>query len=69
MFNKISNYIFSALPERDPEIRGLSSNYAVGENVTANCTAWPSIPIANMHWSINGKTVRIFFFSLLTIYI
>lgn len=49
---------FSALPERGPEITGLSSHYAVGENVTANCTAWPSVPKASLHWTINGKSVK-----------
>nr|KAF7402183.1 hypothetical protein H0235_015519 [Vespula pensylvanica] len=47
----------TALPERGPEITGLSEHYAVGENVTANCTAWPSIPKADLRWTINGETV------------
>ncbi|KAF7989722.1 hypothetical protein HCN44_008396 [Aphidius gifuensis] len=54
---KTGNFTVISLPERGPEIKGLSSHYAVGENVTANCTAWPSIPKANLHWSINGKPV------------
>ncbi|TGZ31817.1 hypothetical protein DBV15_06910, partial [Temnothorax longispinosus] len=46
------------LPERGPEITGLSSHYAVGENVTANCSAWPSVPKANLRWTINGEPVK-----------
>ncbi|KYM82054.1 hypothetical protein ALC53_07461 [Atta colombica] len=45
-------------PERGPEITGLSLHYAVGENVTANCTAWPSVPKANLRWTINGEPVK-----------
>lgn len=48
----------AVLPERGPEITGLSSHYAVGENVTANCTSWPSVPKANLHWTINGNVVK-----------
>ncbi|KAL2735066.1 hypothetical protein V1477_013322, partial [Vespula maculifrons] len=51
-------FTFPALPERGPEITGLSEHYAVGENVTANCTAWPSIPKADLRWTINGETVK-----------
>ncbi|XP_043282202.1 uncharacterized protein [Venturia canescens] len=54
---KTGNLTVIALPERGPEITGLSSHYAVGENVTANCSAWPSVPKANLHWTINGKPV------------
>lgn len=46
-------------PERGPEITGLSSHYAVGENVTANCSAWPSVPKANLRWTINGEPVSL----------
>lgn len=47
------------MPERGPEITGLSSShYAVGENVTANCTVWPSVPKAALRWLINGKPVK-----------
>ncbi|KAG7198281.1 hypothetical protein KM043_005684 [Ampulex compressa] len=52
-----ANLTVIALPERGPEITGLSSHYAVGENVTANCTAWPSVPKANLRWTINGEPV------------
>ncbi|KAH0951269.1 hypothetical protein HN011_012347, partial [Eciton burchellii] len=45
-------------PERGPEITGLSSHYAVNENVTANCTSWPSVPKANLRWTINGESVK-----------
>ncbi|XP_047365339.1 uncharacterized protein LOC124955237 isoform X1 [Vespa velutina] len=56
-FHKTANLTVIALPERGPEITGLTSHYAVGENVTANCTAWPSIPKADLRWTINGETV------------
>ncbi|XP_018348379.1 PREDICTED: uncharacterized protein LOC108752201 [Trachymyrmex septentrionalis] len=46
-------------PERGPEITGLSLHYAVGENVTANCTAWPSVPKANLRWTINGEPISL----------
>ncbi|KAL0121583.1 hypothetical protein PUN28_006836 [Cardiocondyla obscurior] len=46
-------------PERGPEITGLSSHYAVGENVTANCSAWPSVPKANLRWTINDEPVSL----------
>ncbi|XP_020285412.1 uncharacterized protein LOC109855503 [Pseudomyrmex gracilis] len=36
----------------------MSTHYAVGENVTANCTAWPSVPKANLRWTINDEPVR-----------
>ncbi|XP_020706836.1 uncharacterized protein LOC105683952 [Athalia rosae] len=52
-----ANLTVVALPERPPEITGLSSQYAVGENVTANCTTWPSHPRASMSWTINGEPV------------
>ncbi|XP_014468643.1 PREDICTED: uncharacterized protein LOC106741318 [Dinoponera quadriceps] len=52
-----ANLTVISLPERGPEITGLSSHYAVGENVTANCTAWPSVPKANLRWTINGEPV------------
>jgi len=51
-------FTFAAPPEKGPEIIGLSSHYAVGENVTANCTAWPSVPKANLRWTINGELVK-----------
>ncbi|XP_050450195.1 uncharacterized protein LOC126850846 [Cataglyphis hispanica] len=44
-------------PTNNPEITGLSQNYAVGENVTATCIAWPSVPKANLHWTINDDPV------------
>ncbi|XP_043488992.1 uncharacterized protein LOC122515661 [Polistes fuscatus] len=56
-FVKTANLTVVSLPERGPEITGLSSHYAVGENVTANCTAWPSIPKADLRWTINGEAV------------
>ncbi|XP_032688869.1 uncharacterized protein LOC116852523 [Odontomachus brunneus] len=52
-----ANLTVILLPERGPEITGLSSHYAVGENVTANCTAWPSVPKANLRWTINDEPV------------
>ncbi|XP_011345880.1 uncharacterized protein LOC105284227 [Ooceraea biroi] len=52
-----ANLTVISLPERGPEITGLSSHYAVGENVTANCTSWPSVPKANLRWTINGEPV------------
>lgn len=52
-----ANLTVILLPERGPEITGLSLHYAVGENVTANCTAWPSVPKANLHWTINDDLV------------
>ncbi|XP_071643310.1 uncharacterized protein [Temnothorax longispinosus] len=52
-----ANLTVISLPERGPEITGLSSHYAVGENVTANCSAWPSVPKANLRWTINGEPV------------
>ncbi|XP_063992475.1 uncharacterized protein LOC135170507 isoform X2 [Diachasmimorpha longicaudata] len=54
---KTGNLTVISLPKLGPEITGLSSHYAVGENVTANCTAWPSIPRADLHWTINGILV------------
>ncbi|XP_034942336.1 uncharacterized protein [Chelonus insularis] len=54
---KTGNLSVISLPKRKPEITGLSSHYAVGENITGNCTAWPSEPPANIHWTINGKKV------------
>ncbi|EZA49961.1 hypothetical protein X777_11449, partial [Ooceraea biroi] len=53
-----ANLTVISLPERGPEITGLSSHYAVGENVTANCTSWPSVPKANLRWTINGEPVK-----------
>lgn len=44
-------------PERNPEINGLVGEYTTGENITANCTAFASIPKAKMHWTINGERV------------
>ncbi|XP_036146848.1 uncharacterized protein LOC105833168 [Monomorium pharaonis] len=52
-----ANLTVISLPERGPEITGLSMQYAVGENVTANCSAWPSVPKANLRWTINGEPV------------
>ncbi|XP_058796522.1 uncharacterized protein LOC131667239 isoform X2 [Phymastichus coffea] len=46
-----------SLPSQGPEIRGLGTQYALGENVTANCTAWPSVPQAKLHWTVNNKEV------------
>ena len=56
---KFQNFI-PVPPERDPEIVGLSHHYALGENITANCTAWPSIPQAKIHWTINKEKVIYF---------
>ncbi|KYM95798.1 hypothetical protein ALC62_13549, partial [Cyphomyrmex costatus] len=53
-----SRSLLAAPPQRGPEITGLSMHYAVGENVTANCTAWPSVPKANLRWTINGEPVK-----------
>ncbi|CAB0040077.1 unnamed protein product, partial [Trichogramma brassicae] len=47
---------FHALPKQGPQITGLTQQYALGENVTANCTAWPSVPKAQLKWTINNKT-------------
>lgn len=47
----------AALPSQGPEISGVTPYYAPGENVTANCTAWPSVPKAKLYWTINNKTV------------
>ncbi|XP_072757221.1 uncharacterized protein [Anoplolepis gracilipes] len=44
-------------PESGPEITGLSLHYAVGENVTATCIAWPSVPKANLQWNINDEPI------------
>ncbi|XP_011870339.1 PREDICTED: uncharacterized protein LOC105563385 [Vollenhovia emeryi] len=52
-----ANLTVISLPKRGPEITGLSLQYAVGENVTANCSAWPSVPKANLRWTINGDPV------------
>lgn len=52
----------SVFPEKGPEIIGLSSHYAVGENVTAKCTSSPSVPKANLRWTINGDPVKYFSF-------
>ncbi|CAL1688866.1 unnamed protein product [Lasius platythorax] len=52
-----ANLTVILLPDRGPEITGLSPYYAVNENVTANCTAWPSVPKANLHWTINDDPV------------
>ncbi|XP_054000172.1 uncharacterized protein LOC128887828 isoform X1 [Hylaeus anthracinus] len=55
---RTANLTVIALPERGPEITGLSSShYAVGEDVTANCTVWPSVPKAALRWVINGKPI------------
>ncbi|XP_076620224.1 uncharacterized protein LOC143341282 isoform X2 [Colletes latitarsis] len=55
---RTGNLTVIAMPERGPEITGLSpSYYAVGENVTANCTVWPSVPKAALRWVINGKPI------------
>ncbi|XP_066582263.1 uncharacterized protein [Prorops nasuta] len=56
-YYQTANLTVISLPEREPEITGLSSHYAVGENVTANCTAWPSVPKANLRWTINNEPV------------
>ena len=61
--NKIT--FFSVLPQQhDPDIVGLGSNYAVGENVTANCSSWPSVPKAKLHWTVNGEPVIAYFLAL-----
>ncbi|XP_076548546.1 uncharacterized protein LOC143306091 [Osmia lignaria lignaria] len=53
-----ANLTVIALPERGPEITGLSSYYTIGDNVTANCTVWPSIPKAVViRWLVNGKPI------------
>ncbi|XP_025269151.1 uncharacterized protein LOC105250461 [Camponotus floridanus] len=44
-------------PDNGPEITGLSLHYAIGENVTAKCISWPSMPKANLHWTINDDPV------------
>ncbi|KAL7290071.1 hypothetical protein TKK_0015799 [Trichogramma kaykai] len=49
--------ISKTLPKQGPQITGLTQQYALGENVTANCTAWPSVPKAQLKWTINNKTV------------
>lgn len=54
-----ANLTVISLPKRGPEITGLSVHYAVGENVTANCSAWPSVPKANLRWTINGEPVSL----------
>ncbi|KAJ8664919.1 hypothetical protein QAD02_006581, partial [Eretmocerus hayati] len=51
-----ANLSIIQLPKQGPEITGLSSFYAVGENVTANCSALPSVPQARLQWFINGKS-------------
>uniref|UniRef100_A0ABD2W9S6 Ig-like domain-containing protein n=1 Tax=Trichogramma kaykai TaxID=54128 RepID=A0ABD2W9S6_9HYME len=51
------NLTVIALPKQGPQITGLTQQYALGENVTANCTAWPSVPKAQLKWTINNKTV------------
>ncbi|XP_014209836.1 V-set and immunoglobulin domain-containing protein 2-like [Copidosoma floridanum] len=50
----MDNLTVIVLPNHEPEITGLGSQYAVGENLTANCTAWPSVPKAVITWVING---------------
>lgn len=52
-----ANLTVILLPVGGPEIRGLSPDYAIGENVTATCMAWPSVPKANLHWTINDVPV------------
>ncbi|XP_046620159.1 uncharacterized protein LOC124305127 isoform X2 [Neodiprion virginianus] len=54
---KLANLTVVSLPERKPDITGLYSHYAVGANVTANCTSWPSKPPASISWTVNGEPV------------
>ncbi|XP_008545385.1 uncharacterized protein LOC103569706 [Microplitis demolitor] len=46
-----------SLPIHGPEIIGLPLYYEVGKNITANCSAWPSVPRAKLYWTINDKPV------------
>ncbi|XP_033214732.1 uncharacterized protein LOC117171484 [Belonocnema kinseyi] len=54
-----ANLTVIAPPGGNPVIVGLIGEYTIGENITANCTAYPSIPKAKMHWTINGETVTL----------
>ncbi|XP_024943208.1 hemicentin-1 isoform X2 [Cephus cinctus] len=56
---RTANLTVIAVPERGPEITGLASHYAVGENVTANCTAWPSVPKAKIYWTVNDDLTQL----------
>ena len=49
--------INAALPEDDPEIRGIARSYAIGDFVMANCTSDKSSPAPDLIWTINNEKV------------
>lgn len=48
----------AALPQHDPMIEGVMTEYAVGDYVTGNCTSAKSNPPSILAWYINGLKVR-----------
>nr|XP_012136375.1 PREDICTED: uncharacterized protein LOC105661969 isoform X1 [Megachile rotundata] len=54
---RTANLTVIAMPERGPEITGLSPRYTIGDDLTANCTVWPSVPTAAIRWLINEKPI------------
>lgn len=48
----------AVLPLEDPIIRGLRSQYQIGDPVNLTCSYGPSKPNASLTWYINDRKVR-----------
>lgn len=49
--------MFTAYPDKGPEISGTQAHYLPGDYITANCTSGKSNPPAELEWLINGAKV------------
>lgn len=50
-------FSFSVLPYEDPVIKGLYSQYQLGDLVNLTCSYGPSKPNASLTWYINDRKV------------
>jgi hypothetical protein len=55
---------FADLPKNEPQMSGSEMVYAIGDQVSINCTSSKSYPAAELRWYINNQPV-----SFLIIYI
>ncbi|XP_044763712.1 uncharacterized protein LOC123320442 isoform X2 [Coccinella septempunctata] len=46
-----------SLPQEDPVITGVESQYQIGEEINLNCTSGRSYPASILHWYINEQQV------------
>lgn len=56
--------MFTAYPDKGPEISGTQAHYLPGDYITANCTSGKSNPPAELEWLINGAKVPTTSFSV-----